>query len=1536
MKTLPKILHLSVLLLVIQARGAWGVEILTGTPDRVGNLGDPARLSIEGGQTFTEGDMRRALQSDLDYLVAAHPEASLSECLAVVEQRIRAGYRYCGFPDVSVQARFEVAAGRIVAKVSEGSRFHCGALQVTGLKTIPVADFTRRFAEKLAPAPAQAMTAPWTWWKAGSPVNFTPESLANCSAAASNTFAALGHFAAKFKVELQPQPASTNAALVVIVEDEGPAAVLREIEVVGNQKNRRDDVIGFLGLTKGMKLTQDLIDEKTRALTQAARFVDASITPTVVGPAGQVSLRINVVERAQLPPLQQSLSREEQTLLRLREWLLAWESRQDDLIVDWSEPRLLDKKPLAFEVIVAPSGGIMARVRGNSPGQEHPQDLYSAIIKARALSVFAQVHQRKLQIPLPPGNSGLIFVKVERDANATDKFKLTMGAGLSSAQTNDNWRLRLELLPAAFADLLYRPETQATWQGDVLTIRTKEFLLRVDEGTGRLVEFGLFGGNASPGAGASDAYRVAVRFTTGAFAKAVDQIAANTSAYPDAFQSQRAYGSALGFIAAEVALAEPLWSSVAGGPKPAPKTALASALEKLLAGSFLDPLQKLLDEAKPPRSIEEFTIPSKTKEDHDEFQQAIEGIMVWCAGHAQELTPAGSWLQTLLHESAFSLNSRTEHQTAALTGLAETDNLGPIGCFAALHMFPAANRDWQATICDLGLRRMATDDFRGDYRRLLDSQAAITHCLANLARELGTLTPPEIEAIAKLLPPDGAVLMREIALAARKTNNQPVTDAIGPVLDRWWETSAKGGVEAAFRFHAQQLARAKTGQPRPQSEQERQEAKLLALHQALNNAINKGDYPEALRLLEGKLDAEQAQFGPTNQQTLRTIRQLADLAGCVAAWDVSVRHLRVLMELSGCDLVVLRGCAVASLLDGDDRSYRAVCARILAEYGATTDIGEADMAAKVCLLIPGAVPDLKPVFHLADMAAATTNSPDFAWFGLVKGMAEYRGGNLAEAVRWLNGLRTNDDPRIASLAGLFCAMAQHRLLLPELARHTLDAANHRYAGFLQMGDLSAPNGPVWWFDGAAVILIRAEAERLILGREVSARPTTDSLAAARRAWWTMHVKLGCDYPAELLQQAAWKSTWSPDNKHIAFGRHGGGIAVLDLASRQVTDLVSQGKDPAWSPDGKLIAWVSGGYTDGSEEVWIVPATGGQPVKIGQGGFPAWSADSTKVILHNRQSNRMLSVKVAAPEEPPTVFFEKPLSWYPAISPDGARIAFGAGEKLVIVDRATGETVASLATPGERGLLPCWSPDGRQVAFGGFAGSQAGLWIFDVERGGAFQVAKKPGCTMPAWSPDGENLVFDFRAETNELWIIKTQNLPREPRLTNSLPARVEAGSPGREPAETSLVGKPVPGTFTLALLEGGEFTLPSTQNTNIVLLDFWATWCGPCRQVMPTLAEISKEYASRGVRYVAVNLREKPEVIRNYLAKANLNITVALDTDGKMADAYQVRGIPTMVVVDRHNVVRKVHVGASPQAGDDLRRALDEVLQSAEPVEAAH
>jgi hypothetical protein len=800
MNTLLRFRHLLGFLFVLHACCGLGVEMPTGASARIGEAGDPARLWIEGVKTFTEAELRRALRSDLDYLVAAHPEATPSECLAALEERVRAGYQNSGFRDVAVQARLDVPTGRIVAKIVEGPRFRYGPLRVTGLKSIPVADFTRRLTEKLAPRSAQGTSDPGMW-PTGAWVNFRPDSLADGSAAVSNTFAALGRFAAKFKVEIQTNPDDTNAALAVIVQDEGPAAVLGDIVVVGNKKNRRDEVISFLGLSNGMAVTQDLIDERAPRLTQTGRFTDSSITPTAFGPDGQVALSIAVGETDRLPPLSQPLSREERALLHMREWLMAWESRQDDLVISWLPPTARGKDPLRIEFIVAPSGGIVARVMAHSPGQEASRDLYSMVITTNALGLFAQVHERKLRVPLPTVYGGVIFVSLGASSDSPSGFTLSTGAGLSPGLTNANWRVRLDLIPAAFADLLYRPGTEVSWQGNVLIIRTKELVMRVDEASGHLLELGFIAAASPSGQGAPERYGGGLRFTSGAFAKAVDQIESSSSAYPDVFQSQRALGSALGFLAAELAQAEPLWHTTAGDPSAAPSAALAAALEKLLASSFLDPLQTLLNEAKTPRGDPEFTIPAGPSTTQDPMRQVFEKVGLWCAGHAQELTPAGSWLQALLRELAFTSYSRTEHRAATLARLGTDANLGPIGCFAVLHVFAGSSPGSSASFATLGSKRLSTEDFSRDYRMLLSSGSVVPHCLANLGRELSILTKPEVEALVGLLPPDAAALLREIAWASGEAKDLPVEDAIGPALDRWWKSSARSRVAADFQSH---------------------------------------------------------------------------------------------------------------------------------------------------------------------------------------------------------------------------------------------------------------------------------------------------------------------------------------------------------------------------------------------------------------------------------------------------------------------------------------------------------------------------------------------------------------------------------------------------------------------------------------------------------------------------------------------------------------------------------------------------------------
>jgi thiol-disulfide isomerase/thioredoxin len=152
-----------------------------------------------------------------------------------------------------------------------------------------------------------------------------------------------------------------------------------------------------------------------------------------------------------------------------------------------------------------------------------------------------------------------------------------------------------------------------------------------------------------------------------------------------------------------------------------------------------------------------------------------------------------------------------------------------------------------------------------------------------------------------------------------------------------------------------------------------------------------------------------------------------------------------------------------------------------------------------------------------------------------------------------------------------------------------------------------------------------------------------------------------------------------------------------------------------------------------------------------------------------------------------------------------------------------------------------------------------------------------------------------------------------------------AASPG---ADSALVGKPAP-DFQLELLDGTKFRLSESKG-RVVVLDFWATWCGPCLQAMPQVDRVVREFHDRGVRLVAVNLQEAPREITAMLERHKLSPAVALDRDGVVAEKYGVTAIPQTVVIDRDGNVARLYVGGGPHLGDQLRDLIRDLLPDAD------
>ncbi len=140
--------------------------------------------------------------------------------------------------------------------------------------------------------------------------------------------------------------------------------------------------------------------------------------------------------------------------------------------------------------------------------------------------------------------------------------------------------------------------------------------------------------------------------------------------------------------------------------------------------------------------------------------------------------------------------------------------------------------------------------------------------------------------------------------------------------------------------------------------------------------------------------------------------------------------------------------------------------------------------------------------------------------------------------------------------------------------------------------------------------------------------------------------------------------------------------------------------------------------------------------------------------------------------------------------------------------------------------------------------------------------------------------------------------------------------------EKVITKNPAP-DFSLQLLDGGTFKLSAYKGTP-VMINFFASWCHPCRKEIPSLVAIRTEYKPKGVHFLAIAIDDTEKDVNALVAKLGFTFPIGLDITGKIKDDYGVYGLPTTFFIDKKGFISYSHAGSATK--ELLRHELDKLL----------
>ncbi len=162
------------------------------------------------------------------------------------------------------------------------------------------------------------------------------------------------------------------------------------------------------------------------------------------------------------------------------------------------------------------------------------------------------------------------------------------------------------------------------------------------------------------------------------------------------------------------------------------------------------------------------------------------------------------------------------------------------------------------------------------------------------------------------------------------------------------------------------------------------------------------------------------------------------------------------------------------------------------------------------------------------------------------------------------------------------------------------------------------------------------------------------------------------------------------------------------------------------------------------------------------------------------------------------------------------------------------------------------------------------------------------------------------------------------RLLKIIPALVVGGMLVTSVSASS--GSGAAPNFTLNSRNGDVVSLADLKG-QVVMINFWATWCGPCRQEMPLLDALYKRYNRMGFTLLGVNVEEDSSGADKWLADTPVTFPILYDTKNQVSKLYDITAMPSTVLVDRQGNVRFLHRGYKPGDENDYQNAIRELIR---------